>query len=141
MRLVFRPDRITDAAKEFLRIAHAEDLTLRLIVADFTPGDITPTIDFTEASDPFYSPQMIPYSDWDLSAINVAVRAIGPTLVFAFQNYVDIFGFWLHRPGSPDDWVMQLRYSDAPHTLDSAGGAEVITPAFQWFTGIQVAAP
>jgi hypothetical protein len=139
MSAVFQPDRVTDAAKDFLRIAASEALTLRLIVAPFVPGSATPSTDYEEASDPFYSPQVIPYTDWALSTVNLAVRAVGPTCVFAFQNGATIYGFWLHRPDSPDDWVIQLLYGDGGHAITDAGGAEVVTPALQWFTGVQVA--
>lgn len=140
MAVAFRPDNVTDAAKEFLRVQAGESLTLRLIVAPFAVGSDHPSTDYEEASDPFYAPQVIPYTDWKFTTVDNAVQAVGPTCVFAFQGPALIYGFWIHRPDSPDDWLIQLLYADGLHAIPDAGGAEVVTPALTWFTGVQIPA-
>lgn len=136
MGLAYRISSLEDRMKDFLGINAGDQIGVRLINAPAIIGTNTPSTDFSQPTDPYYAPAIINPSDWLFSTTPQAVRALGPSVVFAFQGGDSIYGYWLYLGTDPDNWIIQVLLSEGPGSVPDTGGAWVVTPALQWYSGV-----
>jgi hypothetical protein len=114
--------------KYLLNIEEVDDPVLKLFSNDITPSETTVLGDFTETTDPSYSPATLVAINWTISTVEGIAVAEYPQLTFTFSTSADIYGYFVTN-NAETELLWALR-SACVNSLPISGGNIFVTPRF-----------